>query len=454
MKTIVAVIDAGGRGSALVDAYAKSPKVDELLFIPGNDLAQINTAKPVHTFQHLKTTSKDEILELCQKFKVTLVDVAQDNAVESGVSDLLRENGFKVFGPSRSAGQIEWDKAFSRQILDNTAALQPKFLIFDSEEDGIAHLKTCPDQAWFVKAYGLAEGKGALPAKNNSEAIERIKDLQKFGDSGKKYLLEDWLIGEEFSAFALCQGVKLQMLGFAQDHKRALDGDNGENTGGMGCSTPPLVVTINIAGQASEIVADTLQVLKSIDRPYQGIIYLGGIVVDGKVYVIEYNARWGDPEVECILPGIENDWYEVASVVADGGLPHINHDSKSRIVVAAASKGYPGDYSAVKGKEIKGLDKLVKTPGIKVYGAGVKIPPHPVQSPQSHPEEHEDEGSKFIANGGRLFYIVAEGKDVIEAREKAYKALKLVSIPGKNGENLLHYRTDIGYRDVKRLSST
>lgn len=439
MKTIVAVIDAGGRGSALIDKYAQSRQVDELIAIPGNDLMQLNTTKPVHTFPQLKTTSKKEILEICSQFKVALVDVSQDNAVECGVSDLLRENGFKVVGPSRAAGQIEWDKAYSREILEKTGSPQPEYRVFESEEEGVSFINSSADKPRFIKAFGLAEGKGALPAKNNKQALKRIKELRRFGDQAQKFLIEDWLIGEEFSAFAISDGFDCQFLGFAQDHKRVLDGDQGENTGGMGCSTPPLIVSAEISRQSCEIITDTLDALNSAGRPYQGIIYLGGIVVEEagvqKVYVIEFNARWGDPEVECLLPGIKTDWFKAGLACAEGTLSKlkISTDSKCRVAVVCASAGYPGDYSEVKGKEIKGIDQLVKNPDLKIYGAGVKVA-----------------GSKFIASGGRLFHVVGEGLDVVEARESVYKALKAVSIPDPKGD-LLHYRTDIGFRDVNRL---
>jgi phosphoribosylamine---glycine ligase len=161
------------------------------------------------------------------------------------------------------------------------------------------------------------------------------------------------------------------------------------------------------------------------------------MVVEGKVFIIEYNARWGDPEVECILPGVRNDWYEVSLAVTENRLNEISleQDGLYRVVVAACSLGYPEDYSAVKGKEISGLEDLIKTPGIKIYGAGTRV-----------------ENGKYIANGGRLFYVVAEGASVIEAREKAYAALSKVSIIGENGKSLLHFRNDIGYRDVNRLN--
>lgn len=437
MKNIVAVIDAGGRGSALIDAYAKSPEVDELIAIPGNDLMQINTGKPVHTYPDLKTTSRDEILKICQEFEVTLVDVAQDNAVEAGVSDLLRENGFKVTGPSKDAGRLEWDKAWSRDFMVKYSLPVPAYKVCRSKEEGLKFLQEQEDQAWFIKAAGLAEGKGVIPARNNAKAVEAIEQMSKFGSSGETFLIEQALIGEEFSAFAISDSGGYQFLGMAQDHKRVDDGDVGPNTGGMGCSTPPLVVDGDIQVQIDEIFKKTFDGIKSEGLSYNGVLYLGGIVVGGKVFIIEYNARWGDPEVECILPGIKNDWFEVSLAVSENQLSdRIIRDNLSRIVIAACSLGYPEDYSKVRGKEIFGLNDLVAVPGIKVYGAGTKVV-----------------DGKYFANGGRLFYVVAEGKDVIEAREKAYSALGKVSIPGDNGANLLHYRKDIGYRDVNRLTT-
>lgn len=441
MKNIVAVIDAGGRGAALVDAYAKSPKVDEIIAIPGNELMQVNTSKPVHIFPNLKTTSKDEILKICQEFDAALVDVAQDNAVEAGVSDLLRQNGFKVVGASRDAGRLEWDKAWSRDFMVQYGLPVPQYKICHSEQEGLDFIRSQTDHPWFIKASGLAEGKGVIPARNNQHAEEAIKQMNKFGEAGKTYLIEQALVGEEFSAFALSDSEGFQFLGAAQDHKRIDDGDIGPNTGGMGCATPPLAVNENIKKQIEIIFKTTFEGLKKEGLTYQGVLYLGGMIVpeggSEKVYIIEYNCRWGDPEVECILPGILNDWFGVGIAVDQNKLDQvkIETDGKARIVIASASLGYPENYSEVKGREILGLDQLIKEPGIKVYGAGVK-----------------KQDGKYLAYGGRLFYVVAEGKDVIEARETAYKVLRMVSIKGDKGEEMLHYRSDIGYRDVKRLS--
>ena len=442
MKTIVAVIDAGGRGAALVDAYAKSPKVDEVIAIPGNDLMQINTSKPVHTYTHLKTTSKDEILKICQEFSVSLVDVAQDNAVEVGVSDLLRQNGFKVVGASKDAGRLEWDKAWSRDFMVQYGLPVPQYKVCHTPLEGIAFLNSQLDHPWFIKASGLAEGKGVIPARNNEHAEEAIREMSRFGKSGETYLIEQALVGEEFSAFAIADSEGYQFLGAAQDHKRIDDGDNGPNTGGMGCATPPLVVDAGIQEQIDQIFKKTFEGLKQEGLSYQGVLYLGGMVVkeggDKKIYIIEYNCRWGDPEVECILPGISTDWYSVGIAVDENRLSQvkIEKDSKSRIAVAAASLGYPEDYSQVRGREILGLSGLIKIPGIKIYGAGVK-----------------KEGDRYLANGGRLFYVVAEGSSILEAREHAYQNIAGIRIEGNQGQNLIHYRKDIGYRDVNRLKN-
>lgn len=453
MKTIVAVIDAGGRGAALVDAYAKSSHVDEIIAIPGNDLMQINSVKPVHTYPNLKTTSKDEILKICQEFQVSLVDVAQDNAVEAGVSDLLRAHGFKVVGASKEAGRLEWDKAWSRDFMVKHDLPIPIYEVCTSEADGLKFLQTQKDQPWFIKASGLAEGKGVIPARNNEKAIEAIREMSRFGEAGATYLIEQEIQGEEFSAFAISDAEGFQYLESAQDHKRVDDGDLGPNTGGMGCSTPPLVVDKDIKAQTLEIFKKTFDGLKADNLTYQGVLYLGGMVVKeegkNKVYIIEYNARWGDPEVECILPGIKNDWYEVSLAVSENRLSQIKieHDGKYRVAIAAASLGYPEDYSKVKGKEISGLSKIISKPGIKIYGAGVKK-----AAVSKGPETANQEGSIYISGGGRLFYVVSEGRDVIEARDLAYIALEQVFIKGENNTNLLHYRKDIGYRDVNRLS--
>lgn len=430
-KTIL-ITDGGGRGAVLVDKYGQSEWVDKILVVPGNDLMQINTKKKVVTFPDLKTTSVSEIVEICKKEKVDLVDVAQENAIEVGLVDELTKNDIAVVDPKREDGRLEWDKAWARDFMERFDIPHPKYKVFSSQKAGVNFVYKQKNETWFVKAAGLAEGKGAIPARNKDEAIAAIVTMSKFGSSGKIFLLEEWLEGEEFSAFALCDGINFQIVGFAQDHKRVNNFDKGPNTGGMGCVSNPLIINTNIKNQIADIFQKTVQGLKKESYPYKGVLYLGGMVVKGKVYVIEFNVRWGDPEAEVILPSIKNDLYEVGIAIVSGRINklRIQVDKKVRVVVAGTAKGYPVDYSAVKGKRIFGIDKAREIPGVKIYGAGIK-----------------KVNGQYIVSGGRVFYTVGSGKNVLEAREIAYKAMALVSIEGNN----LHYRTDIGWRDLERL---
>ncbi len=434
----IAVIGGGGREAALVRAYAKS--ADSLLAIPGNDLMGIGLDIPVKTFPELKTTSVNEIISICRK-DVTLVDVGQENAVESGLADRLRAAKIKVVGPTRLAGKIEWDKAFARELGTQHSMPQPKYRICYSEEEGIEYMKCLPKTPVFVKAVGLANGKGAIPARNYDEAVCAIKEMARFGRAGKTFLIEQWLCNEdgsnaeEFSTFAITDGSEIKILGSAQDHKCANNSDEGPNTGGMGCSTPPLVLNSSITSGVEGMFRTMINAL-NFNRKYNGILYLGGILQykHGRTtpYIVEWNARWGDPEAQAIIPGIKTDMLELGLAAANGSIQHmdIETDGKARIVVAGVSKGYPGDYDAVSGKQIFGLDEAMKADGVEVYGAGVRV-----------------QDGKYYASGGRLFYVVGEGKDAIQAREKAYSAMSHISIEGNN----LHYRDDIGWRDVARL---
>lgn len=426
-KTVL-VVDASGRGAALVHKYSQSPHVSKIISVPGNELMQLNSKVPVKIFPSLKTTSVSEILEIAKREKVDLVDVAQDNAVEAGVTDMLLENGFKVVGPTRAAGQIEWDKGWSRDFMKKYKLPIPVYKVFDSQEKAVTFIKKNPNKRWFIKASGLAEGKGAIPATNEKEALDAISQMKKFGASGETFVIEEWLDGEEFSMFALTDGNTYQIVGSAQDHKRLHTGDEGPNTGGMGCSTPPLIVDKKIYKQAETIIKKTILGLKKEGRLYKGVLYLGAIVVKGKVFIIEFNARWGSPEAEVLVPGIVSDMVEIAEKIYSGNLKSmkVKTDGHARVVVTGALK--PG--ASVEKRELYGLGTIVKLPGIVVYGARV-----------------EKQGKKYFVSSGRLFQLVAEGKNVIEARQKAYEAMSLLFVEGNN----LHYRTDIGWRDVARL---
>lgn len=427
-KNKVLVIDASGRASALVHKYSESPLVSKIISIPGNYSMQINSKKPVIIFPHLKTTSIKEIVEIAKREKIDLVDVAQDNAVEVGVTDALLQEGFHVIGPTRAAGQIEWDKGWARDFMKKYNLPTPDYKIFNSTKDAISYVKKNPTKKYFIKASGLAEGKGAIPAGNTNDAISAIHEMEKFGKSGETFVIEEWLTGEEFSMFALSNGKNFLIVGCAQDHKRLYDGDQGPNTGGVGCSTPPLVVAKPIYNQGVKIIKKTLQSLMKEGRPYNGILYLGAIVVKGKVYIIEFNARWGSPEAEVLVPGIQDDLFKIGKEIARGKLTgaRLKTDGLARVVVTGSLR--PGAEN--KKRELFGLTQVLNMKDVIFYGTRVTR-----------------EKGKYFVSAGRLFHIVASGKNILDARQKAYRAMSQLFVEGNN----LHFRTDIGWRDMERM---
>ncbi|OGD86381.1 phosphoribosylamine--glycine ligase [Candidatus Curtissbacteria bacterium RIFCSPHIGHO2_01_FULL_41_11] len=424
----VLVVDAGGRGAALIHKYSQSKHVGKLLAVPGNDLMGLNTTKNLKIFPDLKTTDVKEIVNISKRENVTLVDVAQDNAVEAGLTDHLIKTGIMTLGPTRMAGQIEWDKAWARNFMKKYKIPTPVYRVFNSTKPAKEFISKNPNKRFFIKAAGLAEGKGAIPAENTKQAFDAIDQMSKFKKAGETFLIEQWLDGEEFSMFAITDGKTFQIVGSAQDHKRLYDADKGPNTGGIGCSTPPLIVNENIYKQAELIIKKTIQGLAVEGRQYKGVLYLGAIVVNNKVFVIEFNARWGSPEAEVLVPGIQSDIFEIAVHVSKGTLDDIKikTDGNARVAVTGSLK--PGIPE--KQRELFGLKKVLKLKDVTMYGARVKR-----------------EKDRYFVSSGRLFHVVAEGKTVIDARKKVYEAMSQLFIEGDN----LHYRTDIGWRDLERL---
>jgi phosphoribosylamine--glycine ligase len=452
---VVLVADGGGRGAVLVDKYAQSEHVGRVLAIPGNDLMGMNTEKPVQIYPLLKTTSISEIEEICEREKVDLVDVAQDRAVGAGLTNALIAKGISVVGPTMEAGRIEWDKAFARQLGFSIGLPQPNFFIRTREESDYAlnRIDLEPNRPRFIKAAFLADGKGAKPTKNKEEAKKAIVEIATT-EAGKVFLVEDWIKGdngqqgEEFSLFVVSDGERYRVLGNAQDYKRENNFDEGENTGSMGCSSPTSLMTPRLLRDSKkEIIEKTITKLKERGTPYKGILYLGGMVIskknrpyasfpdefDLKPYVVEFNARWGDPEAQAIIPGLKVDFFELGKAVCDGDISKlkIKHDGKVRVAITGSAKGYPreDEYRYVKGKRIFGIEDAMKLSGIKIYSGAIrKI------------------NGKNYAWGGRLFYIVAEGNDIIEAKARGEAAIAHVHVEGDN----LKTRTDIGWRDVER----
>lgn len=435
-RNIVGIVDGGGRGAALARAYERSPHVTGIVVIPGNDLTAEMAKKVTYVFPNIKNTSAEAIADKFEELGVTLADVAQDNAIEVGVSDTLRQRGIATIGPSRDAGQIEWSKVYARGLGKKAHLQQPDFETFSRTEAADWYIDNSGADEFAIKANGLAEGKGVKLARSSEEAKRLVRELrEQFPVASEVFLVEEMARGEEFSTFFASDGEHVKILGHAQDHKREGNFDTGENTGGMGASTPPRLMTRAVELVVEQEVKKMMTALSDEGKPYEGIGYYGGMLDEVLKHVnnIEWNARWGDPEVEIVAPGITSDIFELAVSIVGKSLDKYNltRDNVARVVVAGAARGYPRDYSAVKGKEIFGLDYVMNMDGVELYGAGVKV----------------DIDGRHWANGGRLFYIVGQGENVVEAREKAYGAMARVHVDGNN----LMYRTDIGWKDVQRL---
>jgi len=432
----VMVVDASARAHAVSEAYERSPNVKRIIVSPGNDFIGFNRKKEV-VIAPGKLTDAQSFLAVAQQYKPDLVDVCQDDALAVGTVDLLKENGFNVFGPSAAASQLEADKRFSRLFMKRNMIPSPWFFSFSNEPSGIEFVeghygKNARNPLLFVKAAGLCAGKGAIAVRNLEEAAAAIKKMASFGNAGKEYLIEEGMVGEEASIYSFSDGVYSYTVKSAQDHKRRDNYELGPNTGGMGAVSPAGVVTDKLMGEIQKlIVSRAIAGMNREGTPYVGVLYTSIMTTKYGPEVVEFNARWGAPEAEVVVPGIKTRMDEIAFACINGDLhkQSIEEDGKVRVCVVGASRGYPDDVSAVKGKRIYGLDEVMRMPDVRVYGAGIKV-----------------QDGKFYANGGRLFSISAEGSDILEARSKALTAMSFVSIEGNN----LQYRTDIGWRDIER----
>jgi phosphoribosylamine--glycine ligase len=428
----ILIVGSIAREHALAAAYAKSKKVKKIIVVPGNSLisAKIKKAKIEPA---VGVTDFDSILRLVRKYKVDLVEPASDDPLAEGFVDKLQALGIKAFGPTKAAAEIEWNKDWSRHFMQKYKLPAPMYHSFSDTKKAIAYVNSLREQILYIKASGLALGKGAIRAENKKEAIQAINSMKNFGKAGETFLIEECLIGEEFSLFAICDGENYQIVGTAQDHKTVYDHDLGPNTGGMGCVSSPKVVTLQVVKEVeSTILNPFMKGMQKEGRAYTGILYLGAMVTKTGIKIVEFNARWGDPEAEVLVPAIKTDYLTIVENALNKKInkTKIVCDKLSRISVAGCSLGYPIDYAKVKGKIVTGLEKAAKLPGVMIFGAGIA-----------------KKGKNFVAHGGRVFQVVAEGKTLVQARDKAYKAMTMINIQGNN----LHFRTDIGWRDLERI---
>ncbi len=433
----VLIVGGGAREHAISSAYEKSPKVKRIVVAPGNDFIEHGRQKEVIVDNNCSLKNPQSILEIARKYKPHLIDVAQDDALGLGTVDLLQVNGFLTFGPTQASAGIESDKRWSREFMQRHQIPHPNFRYFDSEGGGISYVRELysrdPHRLIYVKASGLAAGKGALPSKSLEQAIRSVRRMKEFPDgAGDTFLVEEGLVGEEFSYYAISDGNVYHIFKSAQDNKTVFNFDEGNQTGGMGAISPAMV-TQSISSEIEEqLIQRAINGMTEERLPYIGILYLGGIVADGKPVNIEYNARWGDPECQVVLPGVQNDYVDLVTASLERRLSEVTivEDGKTRVCVVGASREYPNDYEAVKGKRIYGLEEAMKMEGVQIFGAGIAV-----------------QDGRFYANGGRLFSVVAEDDDILEAKQRAYAAIAYISVEGNN----LHYRTDIGWRDVERF---
>ena len=433
----IMIVGSGAREHAISNAYEKSPKVNRIIVAPGNDFIGYRRKKEVIIDKECSLKDPNSILALAKKYKPDLVDVAQDDALAQGTVDLLEENGFLVFGPRKNAARIEWDKCWSREFMQRHGIPHPKFRYFEDENSAKRYAeelyKEEPNRLMYTKASGLCSGKGALKSKSLEQTLKNIEKIKTFPEgAGDIFLIEEGLIGEEFSYFAISDGKNYHIFKSAQDYKTSLNFDEGDQTGGMGAISPTMI-TLPFAEQIEqEMISRAIRGMTSEGNRYKGILYLGGIIVGKKPMNIEYNARWGDPECQVVLPSVETDYVDIVLACLEEGLDEIQiqQDYKTRVCVVGSSRGYPNNYSKVKGKRIYGLEEAMKLDGIMILGAGIDV-----------------KDRRFYANGGRLFSVVAEGDNILEAKQRAYSAMARISIEGNN----LHYRTDIGWRDVERF---
>lgn len=428
----ILILGSGGREEALADIYSKNKYVKKIYIAPGNGLTGYRNKKVI-ALSSVPVNDFEKILHACKMYKIDLVDVASDEPLSLGFVDKLQEHNIKAFGASKKASEVEWNKEWSRDFMKKYKLPIPHYESFTDSKKAIFYIEKLKEQQLFVKASGLALGKGAIFAANKKDAINAVMEMKKFGDAGSTFLIEECMTGEEFSLFVLCDGKDYVIVGAAQDHKTVFNQNVGPNTGGMGCVFPGLVVNQKVIKECEKnIIKPFMQGMAKEERPYSGVLYVGGMITKAGIKIVEFNARWGDPEAEVILPAITSDYLVIVEKILHKKLKGTNLrlDKKVRVSVAGCSSGYPDDYKSVKGKKVLGLQNISKKS--LLYGSGIV-------------KNNKD----FLVNGGRIFHVVGVGSDVIEARGNAYGEISKTYVEGNN----LHYRTDIGWKDVERKTA-
>ena len=415
----VLIVGSGGREHAIAWSVAKSPKVDKIYCAPGNaGIAEF--AECVN----IKAMEFDKLVAFAKENAIDLTIIGMDDPLVGGVVDAFESEGLRVFGPRKNAAIIEGSKAFSKDLMKKYKIPTAAYENFTDPDEAIKYLETAK-MPIVLKADGLALGKGVLICNTLEEAKEGVKTLmldKQFGDAGNEIVIEEFMTGREVSVLAFCDGKTIKCMTSAQDHKRAKDGDQGLNTGGMGTFSPSPFYNDEVEAFCEKYVyQSTIDAMASEGRPFTGILFTGLMITEDGPKVLEYNARFGDPEAQVVLPRMKNDIIDVMEACIDGKLSDVEleFEDNAAVCVVLASDGYPEKYD--KGFEIKGLDTFKDKDGYYVFHAGTKF-----------------DGDKIVTNGGRVLGVVAKGEDLKAARANAYKATEWIDFVNK------YKRNDIG----------
>jgi len=416
----VLIVGAGAREHALAWRLSQDDGVD-VIGAPGNaGIAAIGRTASIDP------TDADQVVSLAKKESADLVVVGPEAPLVAGVVDALREHGIDAFGPDREAAQLEGSKIFSKEFMARHEIPTAGFAVFDDPDAATRYIEEA-QRPLVVKADGLAAGKGVIVAANAADAIagvDRIMREREFGDAGDRVLIEECLVGEEVSYHVVSDGERFIPLAPAQDHKRAFDGDQGPNTGGMGAYSPPPVVTAEVEQKIIDrVIEPTLRGMADEGRPFRGALFVGLMIVDGEPMVLEYNTRFGDPECQTLMTRWKGSVMPLirGSARGDFGDLSLEWEAPASLCVVLASGGYPGRYE--KGKPITGLEAAGALPQVTVFHAGTAL-----------------DGDTVVTSGGRVLSITAIGETIDEAAERAYAAVDEIDFEGKQ------LRRDIGWR--------
>ena len=420
----VLLIGGGGREHALAWKLKQSPLLDRLDCAPGN--AGIEA---VAACVALDVADHEAVIRFCKEHDIGLAVIGPEAPLVAGLADDLAAAGIKAFGPSQAAAKLEGSKGFTKDLCREHRIPTARYWRFTDPKEALLYVMANPKPA-VIKADGLASGKGVIIAETNEQASQAIDAffLGAYGEAGKEIVIEEFLEGEEASFFVLVDGETALPLATAQDHKRAYDGDQGPNTGGMGAYSPaPIMTPELIARTMNEIVLPTVAAMRARGTPFKGVLYAGLMIKDGAPKLIEYNVRLGDPEAQVLMMRLKSDLLPALLAVAEGELGDLEldwHDDAALCVVMAA-RGYPGP--PLKNTEIKGLDEAGADHDVQIFHAGTKR-----------------DGTRILADGGRVLGVTARGEDIGEAQRRAYAAVDRIHWP----EGFC--RRDIGWRAIAR----